>query len=559
MRLYQTHPSDPLRQPADYPRVSKRPIFFVLVASFIALGLLSACQTKAVSPAGVKIEILADGDTKVVEVPPGTSVQQALDQAGIILGDLDRVDPPMHIALQKAGTIRVVRVREEYEVVQEVIPFQHQTVRNESLPLESEMYLQRGENGLQEITYRRVYDDGELVSEGTIVKRTIVKEPVPEIVMIGIQSPFYPVSVPGKLIYIRDGNAWIIEENTANRRALITTGDLDGRVLSLSPDGNWLLFSRKGADENEINGLWVLNLADQEAKLLDLKVPNVVHFADWLPGSNSQVIFSTVEPRPAAPGWQANNDLRSLRFSPNGWTTDWTGEPLVDANTGGVYGWWGTSFAWSPDGEKLAFTRPDTVGIVNLDDGSLEPKLGITPLQTRGDWAWVPGITWSPDGKMLFTVEHVAPPGAPSPEESPDFAITALTSEDAQAVQLVSPAGMFAYPLASPLQKDASGETGYQVAFLQAIFPTQSDTSRYRLAVMDSDGSNRKMLYPPESQAGGLEPSGSWGAWSPGPLPDNDHYSLAIIDQGNLWLVDSQTGEAQQVTGDGLTTRVIWK
>jgi hypothetical protein len=32
-----------------------------------------------------------------------------------------------------------------------------------------------------------------------------------------------------------------------------------------------------------------------------------------------------------------------------------------------------------------------------------------------------------------------------------------------------------------------------------------------------------------------------------------------LIHQGNLWLVDTVTGEAQQITGDGLTSRVVWK
>jgi hypothetical protein len=32
-----------------------------------------------------------------------------------------------------------------------------------------------------------------------------------------------------------------------------------------------------------------------------------------------------------------------------------------------------------------------------------------------------------------------------------------------------------------------------------------------------------------------------------------------VIYQGNLWLVDSGDGQAYQVTGDGLVTRIDWK
>ena len=34
---------------------------------------------------------------------------------------------------------------------------------------------------------------------------------------------------------------------------------------------------------------------------------------------------------------------------------------------------------------------------------------------------------------------------------------------------------------------------------------------------------------------------------------------IALIYQGNIWLVDTASGESIQVTGDGLTSRVIWR
>ena len=116
---------------------------------------------------------------------------------------------------------------------------------------------------------------------------------------------------------------------------------------------------------------------------------------------------------------------------------------------------------------------------------------------------------------------------------------------------------MFTYPLVSPIQVQPDGSLGYQVAFLQASFPTQSDTSRYRLGVMDQDGSNRQLLSP-EGESG-ITPQGNWGAWSPGPMPEGGKFALAVVYEGNLWLVDTVTGQRQQVTGDGLTSRIIWK
>jgi len=73
---------------------------------------------------------------------------------------------------------------------------------------------------------------------------------------------------------------------------------------------------------------------------------------------------------------------------------------------------------------------------------------------------------------------------------------------------------------------------------------------------MDRDGSNRTILFPVEG-TGGLEAQRV--VWSPEKLEDAQALALAVIYEGNLWLVDSERGEAWQITGDGLTSRVDWK
>lgn len=501
-----------------------------------------------------------------ISLPAGSTVKQALDTARLTLNTLDRTDPPVYTVLGPGDSVHLIRVSEEFTVEQETLPFEHQTLLNESLSQDKKVLIQAGQNGLREITYRRVYENGIQVSSQPIpVKSVIIKEPVSEIVMIGIQSPFSPITIPGRIYYIRDGNLWSMEGNTGMRRAIITTGDMDGRILSLSSDGNWLLFTRNTGNNQEnqqINSLWAVNLAEnpeetsadypQELEFIDVNVPNVIHFADWLPESNVRFFFSTVEPRPAAPGWQANNDLNFLTFSSTGWTTNWS--ILVEANAGGIYGWWGTSFLWKPDGSSLAYARPDRIGIVNPKDGELKTLVEITPFRTRGDWAWVPGISWSPDSRFIFSVNHPAPQGTTSPEESQLFDLVVIPLEAGPMISLVQQVGMFAYPLVSPFGSDGFD---YQVAFLQAIYPSQSETSHYRLTIMDRDGSNQHAIFP-DPEAPGIEPQRFWGAWAPVVMPGNDHKVLAVIYQGNLWIVDTITGEADQLTGDGLTSRILW-
>lgn len=545
-------------------------------SAFAALALaglfFAGCAQVQPTQAPIQVELTADGQTLKLELPPGSTVQQALNQAGLTLNELDRTDPPAYTVLGDGAQVRLIRVQEEFEVEQVIIPFEQQTMRNESLPVEKEILIQPGKNGLQEITYRRVYEDGvEVSSEPIPVKAVIVEEPQPEIRMIGVQTPFAPIEIPGTLYYLRDGNVWKIEGNSANRSAVLTTGGLDGRVLSFSDDGSWLLFTRRSDEEGQINELWAANIGgtaeiepgggSSEQLAADLSVRNVTQFADFVPNSNNKIIFSTVEPRPTAPGWQANNDLQQLTFSPNGWTTQWI--TVVEPNAGGVYGWWGTDFLWGPDDRYLAYARADSVGIVDYRTGVLTSTLNILPLQTRRDWAWVPGITWGPDGKALYTIDHIAQEGSLNPEESQIFDLTAILLEAGPTLHMVSHIGMFAYPLASPMQEQPGG-LDYELAFLQALFPDQSETSRYRLAVMDRDGSNRRVIFPDEEDPG-MEPQQHWGDWSPAPLAadvlgsSGSDYALAVIYQGNLWIVNANTGEMVQITGDGLTTRAVWR
>jgi hypothetical protein len=339
-----------------------------------------------------------------------------------------------------------------------------------------------------------------------------------------------------------------MEGTTGVRRQVVATGDLDGRIFNLSPDGEWLLFTRGSEEEGTINTLWAASVDEGVENLIDLKVSNVVHFADWKPDEPLTVAYSTVEPRPGAPGWQANNDLGVLTFSPTGFVRALPA--VLETNSGGVYGWWGTDFSWAPGGTHLAFTRADSFGVVDFEGGSQQSLVEFTPLQTFGDWAWVPGIAWSPDGDFLFSVIH------PPPAESQRFDLQVTQKDGEYSVLVVPEVGMFAYPAPSPLQDLPNGDKTYQLAYLEALQPDQSESSRYRLVVRDRDGSNRRALFPADG-AGGLDPQQV--VWSPQVLGGRQANALAFLYQGNVWLVDSLSGEAWQITGDGLTKRVDWK
>jgi len=526
-----------------------KPFLQIFILGFLVVIFTGCSAAKTSSQNTITVTIMADNKQTRIQAPPGITVQEALDQAKIKLDTLDRIDPPSFTILTDAMTIKVTRVREEFQVEEVSIDFERQTVRNESLPEGQTLLIQSGSNGTRQITYRQVFEN-DVPGPRTIFKTVTLSEPKPEIVMVGVQTPFTAVPISGKIAYITAGNAWIMETSTANRRPLVTSGDLDGHIFTLSSDSAWLLFSRKSDKDptEEINTLWAVSTTTKNPKPIDLRVKNVVHFASWEPGKELSLAYSTVEPRTTAPGWQANNDLYVLRVNPDGIILKQ--DKVLEPNSGGIYGWWGMDFAWSPDGKLMAYARPDSLGLVDFDDDKLEPLLDLTPLQTHSDWAWVPGLGWSPDHQILYSITHAPMAGVENNEASPLFNLTAMVMDGGISINLVPQSGMFAYPSPSPMLNSR-----FLVAYLQAVFPDRSDTSRYRLVIMHQDGSNQQTVFPPEG-APGLQPQKL--VWSPSPTSADDLW-LALTYQGNLWLLNSQTYQAQQITGDGSINVADWK
>ena len=60
------------------------------------------------------------------------------------------------------------------------------------------------------------FENGVQVSRTFVSSETMVSQP--EIVMIGVQSPYSVQTINGLLAYISSGNAWVMENNTGNRR-----------------------------------------------------------------------------------------------------------------------------------------------------------------------------------------------------------------------------------------------------------------------------------------------------------------------------------------------------
>jgi hypothetical protein len=509
----------------------------------LLLGLasiwLAACQSQ---PNQVFIEV--DGRRQALATE-ATTVREALGEAQIVLEPLDRVHPDLYVKLEPGLVIVVTRVTEQQETVRQIVPFERQTIVNEALNPGESRLAQLGVTGEEEITIRVIYEDGQEVSRQEIGRAMLVV-PAPEILVIGPQGQLPPAPVKGTVAYLSHGNIWLIRDNSDNRRALTAGANLDGRVLTLSPDGQQLLYTSKITDEMglPLNEVWLASTTIIDEPPVKLNLSGLL-WAEWAPQSNL-VAFSTAERTANPPGWQANNDLWLLEIPADLSQTPPSARQLIPANTQGLYAWWGSHLSWSPDGQKLAYARADQVGVIDLSltstlslSQSYTTLADFSPVQTFSEWVWLPRVSWSPDGRFLATVLHGLPLAGEPAEESQVFDLWLLSVDGQIKAKVAEQVGMWANPV--------WGQLG--VAFGQALEPLQSVNSRYTLQFIDRDGSNKRQLFPFRDGVGVQLPEMLWS---------DTGDQLLFVHSGNLYLTGLSGGPPRQLTSDSQVTKAQW-
>jgi hypothetical protein len=496
------------------------------------------------------------------------TVAEALAEAGVSLNPADLVEPPLGAQLPTPDPeaapplITVVRVTETAEVIPESIPFKRQIVRSaEMSPDDPPRIVQTGQVGLQEVTVRIVYHDG-LEAERWPTAVEVVEPPRDEIVMIGVAAGQTAMTLPGRLAYIDDGRAVVLEGSTDAPRQLGVEGQLDGRVFQLSPDGRYLLYTiagdaPSGADESFRNALWVIPTA-AGATAQPLQIENVL-WAGWDPAAEPpRIAYTTARSVSLPPGWEANNDLwlLDLTFDEN--------QPApfrVVETYPAAYSWWGGQYAWASEGGRLAYAFADEVGVLDLagiaGDGAAgltanEPARSIlhefTEFDTDADWAWLPSLSWSADGRYLAFTDYFGGQLGDDPQSGERFDLWVADTTTGEKTRLVEGAGIWSLSQWSPAALPEP-----RLASLRANDPAAGQDSSYSLWLADSDGSDARRLFPPDGESGLFARSSQSLAW--GPAEDK----IAFIFDDALHIIDLATDDLFRAgPDDSVSSHPTW-
>lgn len=527
-------------------------LFLALWCGYLAL---SGCMPPQQAPPMV-ISLVVDGQERAYPETDPITVDQFLRQAEVELGPSDRVNPPLVTQISDGLRIEVVRVQEEEQCEEIEIPYREVTTLYEGLAPGQQREGQGGRNGITQVCYRVEIVNGTPGSR-TEIRRTIISNAVDRIIFVGPTDQLEPVAITGTLAYISNSNAWIMRGNSASKRPLTATNDLDPFVFSLSEDGRQLLIARlrdTSLTTSLNNQLWLI--ADTTADVVESLPlnPQDVLYAEWIPQRPNTISYSRAEPSTAAPGWRALNDLWIIRIDPFTGTEIDIEQVLPEAS-GGRFGWWGTGYEWSPDGQNLVWIYADSLGLVDFETNTLaDPLLTYELLNPLSNWSWRTTVSWSPDSSLLAATVHGPPIGNESPETSPVFDITIAARDGSFAAKIADSAGIWSAPRYSPQISSTPNSLpqGY-LAYLRAREPYESIRGEYDLIVADRDGSNARSVFPPDSQPGlTAQEFAQDFVWSP------DGRQIAFIYQGNLWIVDVVTQVAHQLTLDGGASKPVW-
>jgi Tol biopolymer transport system component len=186
------------------------------------------------------------------------------------------------------------------------------------------------------------------------------------------------------------------------------------------------------------------------------------------------------------------------------------------------------SFAVSPDGRMLAFTRGISEGSGELDVMNVDGS-GLRTLTTFGD---PQEVVWSPDAKSVLFVTGLSP-----------GAIYLMPANGGTRIRLTHTS------LDCADEQPAWSPGATKIAYIHDC-PSQGDTGVTWLFVMNADGTNQQRLT--DGTANPSRPS-----WS----PDGSRLALGIQTPGSgadVFVISAGGSDLTQLTNDGSSGAPLW-
>ncbi len=220
------------------------------------------------------VEIQADGST-IQARTRGTTVADALADAGVALVGMDYAIPAESTPLQPGMSIRVIRVHEDIEATQQPLPYKTVYQADSTLELDHQQVASAGQPGIQETRVRVRYENS-IAVERSDPETVVVKAPVNKVISYGTNVVVRTLDTPnGPVQYWRVISMYVTSFHPVDGDATTATGKrlqkgIVGADTDILPYGTLVYVPNYGVGDVEDTGpkrsisLW-LDLGYSEA------------------------------------------------------------------------------------------------------------------------------------------------------------------------------------------------------------------------------------------------------------------------------------------------------
>jgi uncharacterized protein YabE (DUF348 family) len=148
--------------------------------------------------------VVNDGGEERTVWSTSTTVADFLEQQGIKLNELDRVEPGLDQMIGENVPVNIVRVEKVTDVVEEPLEFATVTQKDSNLESGKQQVVQEGKTGKVQKTYEVILENGQEVSK-TLISENVMENATDKIVAVGTKEMTQLVSrgsETGKEFYV---------------------------------------------------------------------------------------------------------------------------------------------------------------------------------------------------------------------------------------------------------------------------------------------------------------------------------------------------------------------